>query len=73
MSFFFLAHPVFCVLVELSRFRSRRLSLIIRSNVDQNRYNPSYMYIKLESEINFQNAVTFVLVKLDTKFKVQNS
>ena len=24
-------------------------------------------YIKLETEINFQNAVTFILVKLDTK------
>ena len=26
-------------------------------------------YIILETKINFQNAVTFVLVKLDTKFK----
>ena len=34
-------------------------------------YNPSY--IKLETNINFQNAVTFVLVKLYTKCKVQNS
>ena len=34
-------------------------------------YNLSY--IILVTEINFQNAVTFVLVKLDTKFKVQNS
>ena len=33
-------------------------------------YNLSY--IILETKINFQNAVTFVLVKLDTKFKVQN-
>ena len=29
--------------------------------------------IKLETEINFRNAVTFVLVKLATEFKVQNS
>ena len=34
-------------------------------------YNPSY--IILETKINFQTAVTFVLVKLHTKFKVQNS
>ena len=25
------------------------------------------------TKVNFQNAVTFVLVKLDTKFNVQNS
>ena len=31
------------------------------------------MYIMLETKINFQNAVTFVLVKLNTKCKVQNS
>ena len=30
-------------------------------------------YIILETKINIQNAVTFVLVKLDTKFNVQNS
>ena len=30
-------------------------------------------YIILETKINFQNDVTFVPVKLDTKFKVQNS
>ena len=40
-------------------------------NMYQNIYSPSY--IILETEINFQNAVTFVLVKLETKFKVQNS
>ena len=28
---------------------------------------------RFETKINFQNAVIFVLVKLDTKFKVQNS
>ena len=28
---------------------------------------------QLETKINFQNAVTFVLVKLDTNFNVQNS
>ena len=33
--------------------------------VYQSKYNPSY--IKLETGINFQNAVTIVLVKLDTK------
>ena len=32
-----------------------------------------YYYIILGTEKNFQNAVTFVLVKLDTKFKEQNS
>ena len=32
-----------------------------------------WSYIILETKINFQNAVTFVLVKLDTKFNVQNS
>ena len=40
-------------------------------NVYQNIYNLSY--IILETKINFQSAVTFVLVKLNTKFKVQNS
>ena len=30
-------------------------------------------YIILETKINFQSTVTFVLVKLDTKFNVQNS
>ena len=34
--------------------------------------NLSYIII-LETEINFQNDVTFVLVKLDKKFKVQIS
>ena len=34
-------------------------------------YNLSY--IILETKINFENAVTFVLVKLDTKFNLQNS
>ena len=57
---------IFCVLHELSRFLSRRLL-----NVYQNIYNPSYVI--LETEINFQNAVTFVLVKLDIKCKVQIS
>ena len=42
-----------------------------RTYVYQNTYNPSY--IKLETEINFQNDVTFVIVRLDTKFIVQNS
>ena len=37
------------------------------NNVYQNIYNPPY--IILETEINFQNAVTFVRVKLDTKCK----
>ena len=37
----------------------------------QNIYN--LFYIILETEKNFQNDVTFVLVKLDTKVKVQNS
>ena len=36
----------------------------------QNIYNLSC--IILETKINFQNAVAFVLIKLDTKFKVQN-
>ena len=31
------------------------------------------MLIKQETKIYFQNAVTFVPVKLDTKFKVLNS
>ena len=34
-------------------------------------YNLSY--IILETKINIQSDVTFVLVKLDTKFNVQNS
>ena len=58
--------PLYILCAELSRFLSRRLQ-----NVYQNIYNLSY--IILETKINFQNAVTFVLVKLDTKFKVQNS
>ena len=33
----------------------------------------SRFLVKLETKINFQNAVTFVLVKLDPKFQVQNS
>ena len=57
---------LYILCAELSRFLSRRLQ-----NVYQNIYNPSY--IILETKINFENAVTFVLVKLDTKFKVQNS
>ena len=35
--------------------------------------NINRSYIIPETKINFQNAVTFVLVKLDTKFNVQNS
>ena len=58
--------PLHILCVELSRFLSRRLQ-----NVYQNIYNLSY--IILETENNFQNDVTFVLVKLDTKFKVDNS
>ena len=58
--------PLYILCAELSRFLSRRLQ-----NVYQNIYNLSY--IILETKINFQNAVTFVLVKLDTKFNVQNS
>ena len=58
--------PLYILCAELSRFLSRRLE-----NVYQNIYNLSY--IILETKINFQNDVTFVLVKLDTKFKVQNS
>ena len=57
---------LYILCAELSRFLSRRLQ-----NVYQNIYNPSY--IILETKINFQSAVTFVLVKLDTKFNVQNS
>ena len=56
---------LYILCVELSRFLSRQF------NVYQNIYNPSY--IILETEIDFLNAVTFVLVKLDTKFKVKNS
>ena len=52
--------------VELSRFLSRRLQ-----NVYQNIHNLSYIILK--TDINFQNAVTFVIGKLDTEFKVQNS
>ena len=33
----------------------------------------SRFLVKLETKINFQNAVTVVLVKLDPKFQVQNS
>ena len=51
---------------ELSLFLRRQLL-----NVYPNIYNMPY--IILETEKNFQNAVTFVIVKLDTKFKVQNS
>ena len=36
----------------------------------QNKYYP--FYIKLETEMHLQNAVTFVLVKLDTTFKAKN-
>ena len=55
--------PLYMLCAELSRFLSRRLQ-----NVYQNIYNLSY--IILETKINFQNAVTFVVVKLDTKFNV---
>ena len=58
--------PLYILCVELSRFRSRRLW-----SVYQNKCSPSY--IKLETEVNLQNVVTFVLIKLDTKFKVLNS
>ena len=54
--------PLYILCFKLSRFRSRQLQ-----NLHQNNYN----YIKLEAEINFQNAITFVLVKLETKFNVQ--
>ena len=57
---------LYVLCAELSRFLSRQ-----SQNVYQNIYNLSY--IILETQINFQNAETFVLVKLDTKFKVQNS
>ena len=56
--------PLYILCVKWSRFLSRRLQ-----NVYQNMYNPSYVI--LETKINFQNAVTFDLVNLDTKFKVQ--
>ena len=58
--------PLYILCAELSRFLSRRLE-----NVYQNIYNPSY--IILDTKINFQNAITFVLVKLDTKLNMQNS
>ena len=58
--------PLYILCAELSRFLSKRLQ-----NVYQNMYN--LPYIILETKINFQNAVTFVLVKLDTKFNVENS
>ena len=60
--------PLYILCAELSRFLSTRLQ-----NVYQNIYNLSYITCILETEINFQNDVTFVLVKLDTKFNVQNS
>ena len=54
--------PLYILCAELSRFLSRRVQ-----NVYQNIYNLSY--IILETKLNFQSAVTFVLVKLDTKLK----
>ena len=57
--------PPYILCAELSPFLSRRLQ-----NVYQIIYNLSY--IILETKINIQKAVTFVLVKLDAKFKVQN-
>ena len=56
--------PLYILCVELSRFLRRRLQ-----NVYQ---NIKIRHIKLETKINFKTA-TFVLVKLDTIFKVQNS
>ena len=56
--------PLYILCVELSRFLRRRLQ-----NVYQNIKIP---HLKLETKINFKTA-TFVLVKLDTIFKVQNS
>ena len=61
--------PLCILCVELSRFSKQ--TIIEYENVYQNKYNLSY--VKLETKKNFQNVVTFVLVKIDTKFKVQNS
>ena len=52
-------------------FYVQNIVMFSEQNVYQNIYNLSF--IILEAKINFQNAVTFVLVNLDTKFNVQNS
>ena len=53
---------LYILCAELSRFLSRRLQNVYKIYID-------LPYIILGTEINFQNVVTFVLVKLDTKFK----
>ena len=59
--------PLYILCAELSRFLSRRLQ-----NVYQNICNLSYTILEIK-KTNFQSALTFVLVKLDTKFMLPNS
>ena len=56
---------ILCALCRIVTFSEQTIRPIKRV---QNIYNLSY--IILETKINFQTAVTFVLVELDTRFNV---